>query len=142
MINHSCQPNVTWNFEGRELRVITTCGLSAGDEIYFSYMDDLGDYHRRRRLLTERWGIICACPLCKEGPKGLSAEGPGKPFGDRILKLKENGWPDRFVNFFFPIFLQRLAPEISRGELISNVLCFQTAKSFNTDGRVVAPRNL
>jgi SET domain-containing protein len=91
MINHSCQSNVTWSFEGRELRIIATKDLSAGEEIYITYIDDLGDYYRRRRLLKEQWGINCVCPLCKEGPKGLSAGGPGKPLGDRILKLKDAG---------------------------------------------------
>lgn len=93
MINHSCQPNVAWSFEGKELRVIAINEIPAGDEVFFSYVDDLGDYHRRRRLLSERWGITCVCSLCAEGPKGLSSAGPGKPFGDRILALKEKPWP-------------------------------------------------
>jgi hypothetical protein len=95
MINHSCEPNITWTFEGRELRVITTQPIAAGEEVNFSYIGGLGNYQKRRQLLKERWSFNCVCPLCNEGPKGLCSQEAGE-LGKRILALMESGWPDTY----------------------------------------------
>lgn len=91
LLNHSCDPKCTWSFEGTELRVTTLKDIENGEELYITYIDDLGDYYGRRRRLLEGWQFLCACLLCKEGPKGLSAD--KNKLGERVMKLKAEGWP-------------------------------------------------
>ena len=85
MINHSCSPNASWSFKGRELSLIASRALSVGEEIHISYVEDTGDYFQRRRMLKSIWSFDCNCELCKQGPIGINAD---KEIGQRVLKSK------------------------------------------------------
>jgi len=61
MLNHSCEPNVTWSFEGRELRVVATRDIQPGEELLMSYIEDRD---MRKEKLQVWWGINCECKLC------------------------------------------------------------------------------
>ena len=98
MINHSCEPNITWTFEGRELRVITIQPIAAGEEVCFSYIGGLGNYQKRRQLLKERWSINCVCHLCNEGPKGRCSQAE-QELRKGIPALEEAEWPDTYEKF-------------------------------------------
>lgn len=65
MLNHSCLPNATWVFKGRELQVRAETDLTAGEELTISYIGS-GGFKQRQKFL-ETWGIKCSCPLCLHG---------------------------------------------------------------------------
>jgi SET domain-containing protein len=64
LINHSCEANADWIFEGKELRVRASQDITAGQEITFSYMEYKGDYDIRREFMMKIWGINCTCAFC------------------------------------------------------------------------------
>jgi hypothetical protein len=97
MLNHSCDPNCSWSFEGRAFQLKSSRDIASGDELYIAYIDDLGDYYGRQKRLLEGWSFNCACSLCKEGPKGLIADSGG--LGERVMMLKSEGWPDALEKF-------------------------------------------
>jgi len=61
MLNHSCEPNVTWHCEGRELRIVATRDIQPGEELLMSYIEDRD---MRKEKLWAWWGIECSCKLC------------------------------------------------------------------------------
>lgn len=63
MINHSCDPNVLCYFEGRRLIAIALEKISAGDEIFISYIN-YSNYKVRQRELKDTWGFTCTCCVC------------------------------------------------------------------------------
>lgn len=65
--NHSCDPNVYWSFEGRELRIFTAKQVKVDEELYISYTHDLRDFDGRRSALREGWSFECTCELCQAG---------------------------------------------------------------------------
>ena len=78
MINHSCEPDAWWVFEGKELRVRAAVDISTDEELTFTYVGGQGEYGKRRDFLESNWGIRCTCVLCSQGnrtplslPKGL-----------------------------------------------------------------------
>jgi hypothetical protein len=70
LINHSCEPNAWWVFEGKELRVRAATNILAGVELTFTYVGDRGEYGKRRDQLETHWGIACTCIVCKKGNVG------------------------------------------------------------------------
>ena len=66
LINHSCEPNAHYVFEGTELRVRASRDIAEGEEVTFSYLGQVGDYEGRRQLLQKLWKIRCACSVCTE----------------------------------------------------------------------------
>jgi hypothetical protein len=66
LINHSCEPNAHYVFEGTELRVRASRNIAKSEEVIFSYLGQVGDYEGRRQLLQRLWGIRCTCPVCAE----------------------------------------------------------------------------
>ncbi len=68
-INHSCEPNaeVEFPFNNHELVVNATRNISAGEEIFISYIDccDLErSRHSRNRILGENYLFHCDCFKC------------------------------------------------------------------------------
>lgn len=64
MLNHDCEPNVTWNFEGRQLRIVATRDIQPGEELMMSYIEDRD---MRKEKLWAWWAIDCDCKLCIGG---------------------------------------------------------------------------
>lgn len=65
LLNHSCEPNVSRHFgkQGvQELRLL--CDINAGEELTMDYLGSDAPASERRRLLLERYGFLCKCPLC------------------------------------------------------------------------------
>jgi len=81
-INHSCQPNAYWCFNGRELQVRAEHNIQAGTELSISYISG-GDYKERKEQLN-KWGFDCSCRLCSKGEIGL--RGSARTTLDKIFK--------------------------------------------------------
>jgi hypothetical protein len=70
MINHSCDPNSWWTFNGRELQMRAVRDISAGEEMTISYITISGSYNIRQESLLTGWGFKCVCTLCEMGQLG------------------------------------------------------------------------
>ena len=70
MINHSCDPNSWWTFNGRELQMRAVRDISAGEEMTISYITISGSYNNRQESLLTGWGFKCLCTLCEMGQMG------------------------------------------------------------------------
>ncbi|EJK67077.1 hypothetical protein THAOC_11935 [Thalassiosira oceanica] len=65
--NHSCTPNVGYDFDGWKIRLYTLRGISKGDTLCISYVDEVLYYFprdRRRLYLRAALNFDCACPTC------------------------------------------------------------------------------
>ena len=80
MINHSCDPNALWHFEGRKLRLVASQILSPGEEICVSYIK-YTNYNVRQQELKKGWGFICNCDVCLVGKYGINSE----PVFNRVI---------------------------------------------------------
>jgi SET and MYND domain-containing protein len=54
LMNHSCDPNAVYLFEGTTIRVRSLKPISPGQEIFISYTDNTMDYDIRNHLLKSR----------------------------------------------------------------------------------------
>jgi hypothetical protein len=70
MINHSCNPNSWWTFNGRELQMRAVRDIPTGEELTISYITISGSYHIRQESLLTGWGFECVCTLCEMGQLG------------------------------------------------------------------------
>lgn len=70
MVNHSCDPNSWWIFNGRELQMRAVRDISAGEELTMSYITVSGSYNIRQESLFTGWGFKCVCTLCEMGQLG------------------------------------------------------------------------
>jgi hypothetical protein len=70
MINHSCDPNSWWTFNGRELQMRAVRDISAGEELTMSYITLSGSYNIRQESVLTGWGFKCVCTLCEMGQLG------------------------------------------------------------------------
>lgn len=65
-LNHSCSPNVGYDFNGWTMRMYTSRGVKAGEELTDCYSDVV--YHNasteRYIFLKMRYGFDCACKAC------------------------------------------------------------------------------
>jgi hypothetical protein len=75
MINHSCDPNSWWTFNGREFQLRAVRDILAGEELTASYIGISGCYKFRQQSLMNGWGFQCRCLLCEMGTLGPT-EGP------------------------------------------------------------------
>ena len=85
MLNHSCDNNARWVFEGTELRIRAKRNVPTGQEITIGYVSDGGDYIGRRESLKKGWHFNCTCELCKKGPIAPQGE-----LRDRFVELNES----------------------------------------------------
>lgn len=85
MINHSCDANVTWINNGRELRFIALRDIQPGEELTTSYVAERVQFALRKEQLLKWWGIDCECKWCTTGDlPATSAE-----LTDDIMKIHD-----------------------------------------------------
>ncbi|KAE9370083.1 SET domain-containing protein [Stipitochalara longipes BDJ] len=84
MINHSCQPNAWWTFNGREFQLRAVRDIPAGEELSISYIGITASFKLRQENVMKDWGFECACLLCKEGPQ----EPMDGPLYDKFLEIQ------------------------------------------------------
>jgi hypothetical protein len=56
LASHNCEPNSTWIFEGRELRIRALQDIPAGAEITIYYEEDI-EYTNRKKALLNGWKL-------------------------------------------------------------------------------------
>ena len=67
LLNHSCAPNCTVVFTGRQLSVLATKEIPAGDihsVAFITYVNSLEDTVTRQQQLMATWHFTCECTLC------------------------------------------------------------------------------
>lgn len=64
IMNHSCQPSVTWMPFPGWLAVRTPRHLPSGSELTDTYIDVRQPFESRRQRLQEGWGFHCCCSRC------------------------------------------------------------------------------
>jgi hypothetical protein len=74
MVNHCCDPNSWWVFNGCEFQLRAIREIPAGEELTISYIGITENFEFRQEMLLN-WGINCACAMCKKGPQGPT-DGP------------------------------------------------------------------
>src|SRR4051812_17766292 len=76
LLNHSCEANTWWVFEGPQARFRARKNISAGEELTISYTSSKaeGDFALRQAEQLN-WTFQCACTLCQKGQIGLPATG-------------------------------------------------------------------
>lgn len=62
--DHSCSPNCTVVFQGRELRVMVEKNIHEGESPRISYVNTMMDTLTRQRQLQQNWFFQCQCKLC------------------------------------------------------------------------------
>lgn len=67
--NHNCAPNAQVIFEdsedAREATLVLLRPCAQGEELYISYITDLGRPVSERRQELEQWGFTCQCDRCR-----------------------------------------------------------------------------
>lgn len=67
LINHSCDYNSVFGFDGDELFVKAIRPIKKGDQIFISYVDVTNPYKIRQKELSDRYFFTCQCSQCKRG---------------------------------------------------------------------------
>ena len=68
MLDHSCVPNCTIGFLGRDLVVTATENIPVGklsSTAFISYVNTLESTKSRNKKLREQWYFTCECEQCK-----------------------------------------------------------------------------
>ncbi|KND05090.1 uncharacterized protein SPPG_00764 [Spizellomyces punctatus DAOM BR117] len=78
LLNHSCHPNCSVLYEGREQVVRTIRDVHAGEELLGTYVDGMGERGERQQTLWSKYGFECDCERCAQGGVDalLGVEGP------------------------------------------------------------------
>jgi len=69
MFDHSCQPNCSFWFSGREISVKAIRNIPVGNltkNAFISYINIMDDTKTRNESLQKNWFFTCKCPLCTE----------------------------------------------------------------------------
>ncbi|PMD28840.1 SET domain-containing protein [Hyaloscypha variabilis F] len=85
MINHSCQPNSWWTFNGSEFQLRAVRDIPTGEELSISYIGITASYRSRQENIIKDWGFECSCLLCKEGPQ----EPMEGPLHENLLEIQK-----------------------------------------------------
>ena len=64
--DHSCAPNCTVVFLGRELRVMAEKVIRQGESPRISYVNTMMDTVTRQTQLQQNWFFQCQCSLCSD----------------------------------------------------------------------------
>ena len=67
--NHSCVPNCTVVFNGRELVIKATQDIDAGEipnVAFISYVNTMDDTKTRQKQQQANWFFTCRCSLCRD----------------------------------------------------------------------------
>lgn len=67
LANHSCQPNAFVVMDGPELSFRTLRDISAGEEVFVSYVDNTEARDVRQAELMSRYYFKCDCTECRKG---------------------------------------------------------------------------
>ena len=65
-LDHSCAPNATVVFQGRELRVMVEKEMGGAGEARISYVNTMLDTRTRQEQLSQHWFFTCQCSLCSD----------------------------------------------------------------------------
>jgi len=60
-MNHSCDPNAFFFFEGAHIRVRSLRPIRSGEEVTISYIDNTLHRSYRKTWLESHWFFNCAC---------------------------------------------------------------------------------
>eukprot|EP00013_Stygamoeba_regulata_P012849 CAMPEP_0177676738 /NCGR_PEP_ID=MMETSP0447-20121125/27975_1 /TAXON_ID=0 /ORGANISM="Stygamoeba regulata, Strain BSH-02190019" /LENGTH=431 /DNA_ID=CAMNT_0019185373 /DNA_START=33 /DNA_END=1328 /DNA_ORIENTATION=- len=72
MFNHSCRPNLTWAWKGRQLTMSATRDIQPEEELTITYTKLSETVENRRARLKRGWNFHCRCPRCIEEEKEAS----------------------------------------------------------------------
>jgi hypothetical protein len=64
LLNHSCNPNVTFNVENGFMVFKTNRNIKAGEELCDNYIDPTLPIALRKSMLKKRYGFECMCTKC------------------------------------------------------------------------------
>jgi hypothetical protein len=78
LMNHSCDPNSAFFFEGPVLRVRSTKTITAGEELTISYTDPTESFDFRQKQLSNYY-FICKCKKCEKEGLGEWRTGDTEP---------------------------------------------------------------
>lgn len=74
--NHSCEPNAaySWCAERRRLTIVAVKDIGSGEQVVQNYMREAHLMPRceRQRVLKDRLGFECLCPLCRATARPIS----------------------------------------------------------------------
>ncbi|XP_030853046.1 histone-lysine N-methyltransferase SMYD3-like [Strongylocentrotus purpuratus] len=87
MVNHSCDPNCTWVFDGRKLQLRTVKDVTEGEECTISYIDNINPTKERQAELEKRYHFTCKCVRCVEEINSLE---PGDGLSKELRGLKKS----------------------------------------------------
>ena len=68
IFDHSCAPNCTIVFKGRELVVMASEDIPAGDILsvaFISYVNSMDDTETRQLQQRAIWNFTCSCTMCQ-----------------------------------------------------------------------------
>ena len=69
IFDHSCVPNSTVVFKGRELVIMATQDIPVGEipnVAFISYVNTMDDTNTRQRQQQANWFFKCQCHLCMD----------------------------------------------------------------------------
>ena len=69
MFDHSCQPNISFWFSGRDLTVQAIKNIPVGNltkNAFVNYVNIMEDTKTRNGILKKKWYFICKCNLCSD----------------------------------------------------------------------------
>eukprot|EP00962_Isochrysis_galbana_P003473 scaffold977_cov103-Isochrysis_galbana.AAC.8 len=65
MLNHSCEPNSSWELQQGAVLIRALRRVQAGEELTICYVDPRLPYPERRTLLAEAFFFECGCGACR-----------------------------------------------------------------------------
>ena len=94
--NHSCTPNVGYDFDGWTIRLYTLRSVSKGETLCISYVDEVLYFFprdRRRLYLRAALNFECACPTCtmEDDEKVGRSDEKRKRLKQIAIELKHRG---------------------------------------------------
>ncbi|KAL5496874.1 hypothetical protein EMCRGX_G013245 [Ephydatia muelleri] len=72
MMNHSCEPNCAWSFDGKAMVIHAVTDISADEQLFISYIALVESCSHRRACLLDHYAFECTCVRCRreEGNDG------------------------------------------------------------------------
>ncbi|XP_072369010.1 histone-lysine N-methyltransferase SMYD3 isoform X1 [Scyliorhinus torazame] len=69
LLNHSCDPNSTIVFEGKQLQLHAVRQIQVDEELTVSYIDVMATSQERQRQLEKQYCFVCDCKRCEMADK-------------------------------------------------------------------------
>ncbi|XP_071489148.1 N-lysine methyltransferase SMYD2-like [Diadema antillarum] len=92
LLNHSCEPNCTFVFDGRRLSVRAIRRIEAGEECSISYVSTLLPTRLRQEKLRSVYGFVCQCQRCLDTTRDslmLCVKCPNRTCPDPVLPVQD-----------------------------------------------------